>query len=167
MEPQVFGRKNPPGVALVTALALLVVFMVLGWAWYKYMMLDQRGTTLEAQRTEARMFARAGLQAAAGTIEQALAAKSVDKLLQGETRLQFPIYKGLDEAVGTLVPNENYRGEATVTVADECSKVNLNHAPVAVLMQILGVNSAKARQIPEHLAGTWRRSKRPVVHQRG
>ncbi len=148
MERHVRRRGDTAGLALVTALGLLALFAVLGMAWVRYMAIEQHQAKLDVEGARARVLARAGLQAAKGELEAAIANGRLSEFLEAEHRFDFPAYQ--DSAQG-IVEDENYTGEATVTVMDECAKINLNYAPTAVLMKALGISGAKARQIRKSL----------------
>jgi type II secretory pathway component PulK len=148
MERHVKRRRDAEGLALVTALGLLALFAVLGMAWVDYMALEQREARLDVEAARARVLARAGLQAARGAVEAAIADGTLGEFLDTEHTIEFPAYQDTGDGI---VEDANYRGEAKVRVADECARININFAPTAVLMKALGISGAKARQIRKSL----------------
>jgi len=154
MERQVKSRRDSAGMALLTALGLLIFFVVIGTAMVQYMKIEHDVAKLETESARARLLARAGVEATVGELESALKQGTISEFLQKEHTFEFPSY--VVAAPGTadaqaLAQDENYRGRATVVVMDECAKINLNYAPTAVLMRALNISGEKARKIRQSL----------------
>lgn len=132
------------GFALITALAMLVLFTMLGAAFLGYMVNDYTRQELDATRVQAQVAAESGVFAAVGRLEQAVADGSAADVAGAEPMaLDLPLY---DFDNGALVA-EGTELELTVTVADESAKLNINHVPTSVLSAVLDVSGAKAREI--------------------
>jgi len=139
-------RKKTAGVALVTALALLLFFSILATVYARYAMLETEATRLDLDKDYARQTARAGIEATLGEIEVALEG---GKAPDDRYEFTLPVYvaenrdQGFSEGV--------IGGVAKVVVTDESAKINLNFAPVRVLEAILNIDANTARQIRQEL----------------
>ena len=60
------------GIALVTALGLLLIFMMLGTAYVRYMSIELAGARYEMNDSRSENLSTAGIQAAMGEIQYAL-----------------------------------------------------------------------------------------------
>jgi type II secretory pathway component PulK len=140
-------RDADSGVALLTALALLFLFSVLGASFVRSISIDMERTETELAEQRAAGFARGGVQAAIGEIAAALAAGEVPGVLAGPVEIQYPVYRSQKATPAGIGPDESLRGRATFTVFDESGKVNLNHATPRVLRAVLGVDGDVARSI--------------------
>jgi type II secretory pathway component PulK len=146
-------HRDEGGFALLAALGLLIVFVMLGTAWLGYMFNEGEATEHELDNLRATYFARGAAQAAIGEIETALASGTINDLLEsGELApLDFPVYTGVNDDKTGLEADPKIHGTGTVTISDECARVNLNHAPTKVLMKLLGVRGDAARRIRANL----------------
>jgi type II secretory pathway component PulK len=132
------------GFALITALAMLVLFTMLGAAFLGYMVNDYTRQELDATRVQAQVAAESGVFAAVGLLEQAVADGAAADVAGAEPMtLDLPLYDFADDTLTADGPDL----ELTVTVADESAKLNINHVPTSVLSAVLDVNGAKAREI--------------------
>ena len=148
----VYSRHENRGAALLTALAVLFLFSLLGTTYLRYMSLVGDETALEVRRIRSRHMAGGGVRAAIGAIQAALNDADALRDLQAKgLEIGFPVYRADRGETEGLAPRERRRGVTTVTVADESGKVNLNHAPLRVLRAILGVDNATARKIANAL----------------
>lgn len=134
-------ERPDAGVALITALALLFLFSLLGGAYVSYMVYEKQQTDLDVMSTRSRLVAEAGVQAAIGSLGAALKANA-----EWPHSLDVPIADYGLAADGTLAV-EGAVGKATVTISDENGRVNLNLAPTRVLAAILKVDHGAARAI--------------------
>ncbi len=139
------GLKDDRGVALITALALLVLFSMLGTAYLGYMLSDRKETRLELTWIRGRQGAEAGVYGAVGAIERQLSSGAVEL---STATMKFPAYDANGE---TLEPRTDVWTEVTVSVTDENARININMAPRGVLEQILHVDRAVARTITSEL----------------
>lgn len=142
------SRKNSRGVALFTALALLALFVLLGAVYMQYMTLEYDGAKLSTWDLHARTAARAGVSAAAGELVATLNAGDA-QAPGGPKVYEFPLYKAaggteLDSATGRFC-------RTTVSVVDECAKLNVNHAPVNALRLALDIPPDLARAIRQSM----------------
>lgn len=146
-------RSRRRGAALIIALALMTIFSILGTMYVRHMALQLDEENYAARRAQARQLAVAGIQAAIGDLRQAVAAQAPPGGLAGEGRIyDFNAYQGVWSGKGLQTrAREDRRAQAHVTVADENARVNINHVPASVLARVLGVDSATARAIAQHL----------------
>lgn len=148
---QVLSRRNNDGVALLTALALLFLFSMLGAAFVQSISIDLERTKAELADVRAASFARGGVQAAIGEIAAALAAGEAPGLLGTPIEIPYPVYRAEKTGGAGIGPDSMRRGRATFTVTDESGKVNLNHATPRVLQAVLGIDGNTARAIRANL----------------
>ncbi len=140
--------NNQRGVALLTAIALLLVFTVLGSAYLRYMSLETEKARMAEARVRANHAVEGAVYAAVDQIKKALAEKKIDALIkQTATTMVFPSYSLSGGEQLTLINDENVQVTARWAVRDESGKLNLNHAPASALRVILGVDGSKAREI--------------------
>ena len=134
-------RRGSQGVALLTALVMLVLFSMLGTAYIKYMSIDIDTAKYQRREVRARHLAIGGINAAIGKISA--------QLKRGETptgaydfQLPVVIFKRDDlEYLGQ---------DIHVDVSDESSRINVNHAPLEVL-EALGIERGIVRQLKSRL----------------
>ena len=129
------------------ALVFLVVFMVMGGAYLRIAALDMDRTQVLNTRIRARQAAVAGIHAGIGELQAVLASgDGLDALLQPEgVSLNLPAYD-FSRGIGLIaVDGPSY--VVSMTFSDENARVNINHAPPAVLASVLHVEGETARQI--------------------
>lgn len=137
--------RRDEGIALITTIGLLVVFMLIGIAWVDYMTVETNKSDLQINSTRARYAASGGVEAGIAQVEAALAAHA----LPSDTPLEFqlPVYRKGD----TPALDEERACRVKVTISDESARININYAPPNVLRKILGVDGEKAREIRSSL----------------
>lgn len=145
-------RKRDEGVAMIFALALLLVFTLLGTAYVGYMSLEQDKARFHVREARARNLAAGGVNAAIGEIQAALRrGQSPDSVYL----FRLPIY--LREGGQ---PEEKPQ-DVEVHVSDESSRLNPNCLPDDAL-RALGLSAEEVRRLrgllPENgVAGGGRR----------
>lgn len=144
-------RGERRGVALLTALAVLFVLTAMGAAYLSYMAMEVDKARIAMLRQRADHAAVAGVQAAIGELQQALADGSADALAGGDPISFEPAVYTLEDDV--IVPDDTYVVEARVRIGDESARLNLNAAPTSALRVVLGVDGETARRIRAHIAG--------------
>jgi type II secretory pathway component PulK len=148
-------RRGDRGVALLTALAVLVVLSMLGAAYVRYLSIDMQASRLEEARLRAREGAEAGLRAATARIRSALEAEQTLRLPQ-ENELELPIYRLLQTA---LVADDDQVVRVRVRISDESARISINTAPAAVLAAVDGIGEENARRIvqarPKDNSAPW------------
>lgn len=123
-------------MALVAAIGMLVVFAMLGTAYIGYMTLDYDQTRQEMRDVRAESLAEAGIYAAIGEAQAAIARNEAPKT---EYTIALNAYR--QEATGQGAYPQSIR----VKVSDESARVNLNFAPGALLHNLgLPDNAVKA-----------------------
>jgi type II secretory pathway component PulK len=135
------ARRGSQGVALLTALVMLVLFSMLGTAYIKYMSIDIDTAKYQRREVRARHLAIGGINAAIGKIS--------GQIKRGETpggaydfQLPVVLFKG-DEL--------EYLGQDVhVDISDESRRINVNHAPLEVL-EALGIERGTVRQLKSRL----------------
>lgn len=146
MATKTIGRthmeRKDSGIALLTALGMLVVFSILGAAYVGFMALEKQEVDLDLGRVRARTAAEAGLRQAIGEVGATLAAGAV---VSDRADVSVALYKATDD--GGLSKDDSRSVELAVTMSDESSRINVNYAPTRVLAAILGVDPNKARAI--------------------
>lgn len=135
-------RRKDSGIALLTALGMLVVFSILGGSYLTYMMLENQNVEVDLGAVRARASAEAGLREAIGVIGADLAGGVV---VPEKADVAVALYKTTND--GSLVVDDGRQVEVAVTVFDESSRINVNYAPTRVLAAILGIDPNKARAI--------------------
>ncbi|MBN4046707.1 general secretion pathway protein GspK [bacterium AH-315-P07] len=121
------GMRDDSGAAIFAALGLLVVFSLLGTAYIEFSRITFEETRLDVQKVRSSHLSRGGIYAGIGEIQAALA-KGIEPNQNYEVKL--PIYRILDGEV------EDFEQNVTISVQDEASKANLNHAPKKVLVAL-------------------------------
>jgi len=146
MTPNSRNHNSTRGAALITALALLMLFTMLGAIWFHEMTTDNANTDLTLAKTRAQLYANAGIYARLADLHAVIESGNVDAIRLDEQKLPFSVYaQGV--ANGGLQPHMRYRSRTTVTVSDENARININHAPPKVLRRLLGVDGRTARAI--------------------
>lgn len=147
-------RQDEQGVALITALAMLVLFSLLGSAYLGYMLSDRSGVTNALRQAQARQAAEAGIYAAIGDIQRAMHS---DGEIPSARDYAFPVYQATMEdsndapAQATFAVQPDRELPVTVSIADENARININLATRGMLERILDVDRATARRITSEL----------------
>src|SRR6185436_12483754 len=111
-------------MALVAAIAMLVIFAMLGTAYIGYMSIEFDQAKLQLHEVRARNLAEAGVYAAIGEARAAIARGEAPK-----PSISVSLNEYRPEAGGLGA----YPQAVTVKIFDESARVNLNAAPAAVL----------------------------------
>jgi DNA uptake protein ComE-like DNA-binding protein len=138
------ARERCAGVALLTALALLMIFVTVGLFYIRYMELENERTDLDLREVRARHAASAGVYAALAEIKNALAS---GRAPGAQLEFELPVYGPQRGSPLGFAPMDTRRAVARVTVSDESGKVNLNHATAPVLRSLFGFDEAAAAKI--------------------
>lgn len=134
----VFSGCGREGMALVSALAMLLLFSLLGSAYVRSMRIEFDAANIATQETRARFLARGGINAAVGALETALQS---GESLDGRTyTLALPLYPNRQ---GERVAEVQ---EVTVHLSDESGRINVNHSSIQVL-EAIGIDRAAAAAI--------------------
>lgn len=140
--PRPYRRRT--GLALLSALALLMIFVGMGAFYIRYMEIESEATDFALRTVRARHVASAGVSAALAEVQKAIAAGNVPA---AEYPINLPVY-GLQKTnalgFGQL---DSRHATAQVTVVDEGGKININHATVPVLRALFGIDEAAAAKI--------------------
>ena len=144
-------RGERRGVALLTALAVLFVLTAMGAAYLSYMAMEVDKARIAMLRQRADHAAVAGVQAAIGELQRAMAGGSAEALASGDPIDFEPAVYTLED--GVIVPDETYAVQARVRISDESARLNLNAAPTSALRVVLGVDGEMARRVRAHIAG--------------
>lgn len=147
-------RKREGGAALFIAIALLGVFTLLGIYYVNYMLIETDAQRHEIKQIRARLAAEAGIQAALADLRH-IHGLYGDAGLDGDAglldrtlRYDVPVYERIQGAPAPGFDQSDVRkAHVSVTLTDESSRINLNHAPPSVLQLALGVDGATARAI--------------------
>ena len=124
--PRAAARRGGPGFALIGAIGMLAVFVMLGTAYVKYMMIELDDTRRQVDDARARHLASGGIYAAIGEIEAAIDSGQVpDQDFTYTIKANAYRYEG-----GKSVP---YEQEIKVDVSHESALIDVNHAPPEVL----------------------------------
>jgi len=141
------SRHSERGVALLTALALLFLFSMLGAAFVRSISIDLERTQAELAEVRAISFAQGGFEAAVGVVASSLAAGETPPVLGVPVEIPYPVFESDKGSATGIRPDDSAVGRATFTVTDESGKINLNHASPRVLQSVLGVPGRVAREI--------------------
>ena len=128
-------NRNERGVALLFSLGIIVFFAMLGAAYIGYMNNAYDAARFEVNQSRVRGVAEAGIHAAIAEIQSALADGGQPASVY---TFEPAVYR--HEQAGRVAYAQK---EVTVSVADEMARVNLNHAPQAVL-EALGFEAEAA-----------------------
>lgn len=137
-----FHRRR--GVALLTALAVLGLVSMLGTSYFQFAVLDEEAARLAADAGQARAVVERAIYRA---IAESAARIDAEPLPAAFTYDDLAIYGAARDETRGLFVRDDLRGAATVTVADETAKLNLNYAPVRLLASVLNVSPDTARDI--------------------
>ena len=152
---RVRGLRRESGAALVLAIALLGLFTMLGMIYIQRMNIDLDRTKWQLRETRARNLTEAGVQIALSKLERAMAEGQLVQLLGKPQSCTLPAFKGTRMGGALqLMRMESRRSAIEFTILDESGKVNLNHAPAAVLEQLLRVDAKTAKAIRDSLPPT-------------
>jgi type II secretory pathway component PulK len=146
------GIRQNEGVALVTALALLVIFMLFGLAWVEYMEYEQNLSKHQIQILRVNKAAEGGINAGIQAARDVVASGVVTAPPE-PFAFDIPVYVA-SAADAAPAPDANLVCRVQVRFEDESARININHAPPAVLREILGVDGEKAREIRSSLPRT-------------
>lgn len=115
------------GFALVGAISMLALFALLGTAYVRYMMIEVDDTARHLDVIRAQHLAAGGIYAVIGEIELVLAEGGSP---DGHYTISENVYRsqGGERAASAQ--------EVRVSVSDEAARVNVNHAPPAVLREL-------------------------------
>lgn len=146
------GFKRNSGAALITAIAMLAIFSVLGTAYLVYSNKELDEAEYDSLVIGARSAAAGGIRAAIGELESQISQGAVTG---GSFDITIPTYR-FDRPTDPKTPlepivNEDAYTKVHISVSDECARLNLNHAPVRVLQDVLGIDGDTARNIRSHL----------------
>ena len=146
-------ERQTAGVALLTALGLLFIFMVLGMGYVTYSINEADSSNYSLKDLRAHEMARGGVEAAIGELQKSLAAAGPAALIQDGIKMDsFPQYGPNRKAPEGFSLREQWRASVGVTIQDESGKINLNYAPPSVLQALLGVDGDTARRIRSSVA---------------
>ncbi len=134
---------------MLTALALLVVFSMLGTAYVRYMALENERAVRQMRTSQVRHAARAGLRVALAEIEAAL--NHDLRPVPDAFELKLPVFTADRKVDRGFRRNDRRRLVARVTIIEESTRFNLNHVSPVILEQVLRVPREKARAIKESL----------------
>lgn len=147
-----YELASKDGMALISALGVLMIFTVLGTAYVRYMSYEYDKTKYIVQEVRSRALAQGGINAAIGEIEQAL---KDGKTPNAVYNFQLPVFiregEGLREEAQTV----------TVRVSDEASRVNINHASKD-LLSAMGFTRSGLNNLSDIKADTSVRKKHRV-----
>jgi len=119
-------QKND-GVALLTVLGMLLVFVMLGTAYVRYMSIEVEKARYELMDTRSENLASGGIYAAIGEIQKAIV--TGDSIRDAYT-ISLPAFR-FEGKERTPYPQT-----ITVRVMDESGRVNLNHASPQLLIAL-------------------------------
>jgi type II secretory pathway component PulK len=118
-------------MALVSALAMLLLFSLLGAAYVRSVQIDFDAANYSTQEARARFLARGGINAAVGALETAVKSGSS---LHGQTlTFDLPLYIAR-QGERTSEPQQ-----VRVRITDESARLNLNHTSLTV-MEAAGID---------------------------
>ena len=118
--------EDTRGAALVTALIMLGVFSVFGFAFVKYMAVEFDKTKLDVDKIRAQHLSDGGIYAAISELQET---QSVEKAYTFKLNA-YRYVKDEGSASRELTP---FLHEVHVEVKDQSGKININHASSAVL----------------------------------
>jgi type II secretory pathway component PulK len=141
MMAHIRSKNNAQGVALVTALGLLLLFAMLGTAYVRYMSVELDEARYELLDVRAEQLSEAAIMAAIGEIESALKRGETPK---ARYAINLPLYYHRQDGV------EPFDQTITVQVKDESSRININHASPE-LLEAIGIQASTAQKIMQSL----------------
>lgn len=122
--PRTAARRGNSGLALIGAISMLALFVMLGTAMVKYMMIELEDTRRQVDEARARNLAAGGIYAAIGEIEAAI----------DDGRIPDQAYTIKANAYRYEAGERTaYEQEIQVAVSDESALIEINHAPPEVL----------------------------------
>lgn len=125
------SRHTREGMALVSALAMLLLFSLLGAAYVRSSQIDFDAANYSTQEARARFLARGGINAAVGALETAV---SSGASLHGQTlTFDLPLY------ITRQGERTTEAQHVKVLITDESARLNLNHTSLAV-MEAAGID---------------------------
>lgn len=140
-DPQGDARARERGVALLTALALLLLFSMLGTGYLRYMRLEMEDTGREMNVVRAENLAESAVYTA---IANLTADTGSDRALSEQYSLALPVYYSQQGGRAEIAQTVD------ITIEDEAARVNLNLAP-APLLQLLGFTGAQTSALQSSL----------------
>lgn len=153
------ARRNDRGTALVLALSLLAIFGILGSVYVRYMSLEVVTTDMQVRKARAEHLASAGVEIALEGLRQEILNPDRYNVRGATTAFNFTTYEGIgvgDAGVAATelgvaaeadAKPEPRLAVANVTIYDESSRINVNHAPAGVLQRALKVDANTARAV--------------------
>lgn len=118
-------------MALIAAIAFLMIFMLLGTAYVRYMTIEFDDARNYVYDLRARHLANGGVQAGIGEIQAALASESIPS---PHYDVELAAFRQEKQGSG------DYPQTIAVHIQDEAARVNLNYAP-APLLEALGLDA--------------------------
>jgi type II secretory pathway component PulK len=131
------SKKNTQGIALVTALGLLLLFAMLGTAYVRYMSVELDSARFDLLDVRAEQLSEAAIMAAIGEIETAV---KNGQTPEASYSITLPLYyhkQGGAEAIDQVI---------TVHVKDESSRININHSSPEIL-EAIGIDARIVKSI--------------------
>ena len=145
-------RDRTEGFVLIFALALLAIFSMFGVAWVRYLRLEMSEGEQERWQAAATHTARSGVDAAIAELSRRLRdGQSLDPLLSSTQKYEVPLYRTVAPTKTGYAADKRASGTASVTISDECAKINVNTVPPSVLSRLFGVSGEVAREIRRSL----------------
>lgn len=137
--------RRDSGAALIIAIGMLFVISAMGMAYANYMIQNYNKVRYTISVRKAEASSERAIQATISKIGALV--RNVEDVPAEFTFESMPLYQGASEGDNPPTVDEDARATAVVTVTDECSRLNLNFAPVRLLQEVLGVDGATARAI--------------------
>jgi len=149
------SRDARRGSALVVALVVLGFIAVMGVTMLGYVAIDKTRQNNEIDAERAAWVARSGIEAAVAELQTNVASGQAPA---PQIEVDVPVYwqpntkeKQTNPASDAPEVDDRFKSRATVAVADESARINVNLAPPTVLMSVLKIDGDKARLIREKL----------------
>ena len=137
----IHSKNNKQGIALVTALGLLLIFTMLGTAYVRYMSVELDVARYGLLDVRAEQLSEAAIMAAIGEIESAM---KNDQIPERQYTIQLPLYYHKQDGA------EAINQTITVHVKDESNRININHASPE-LLEAIGIKAPVVEQIMRSL----------------
>ena len=137
-------RTDNRGVALLTALGLLLIFAMLGTTYVGYMSIEVAETRYDMHDARSKQLSAAGIQAAIGEIQNALANSNTPT---GTYEFELAVYR--TEGGERIAHPQTVK----VKIADESRLINLNHAPSSLLIAV-GMDENHVAALKNSLPGS-------------
>jgi type II secretory pathway component PulK len=135
-------RKND-GVALLTVLAMMLIFVMLGTAYVRYMSIEVDKARYELLDVRSQNLASGGIHAVIGEVNKVMESGGA---IRSEYTFPLPVYRFEG---GERV---EYPQTVRVRLADESGRVNLNYATPELLMA-LGMTEANIAALKRSVSG--------------